>query len=98
MSKKIEKLLKDTYLANNVPESIHIPPLGENLTDVTKPIEQATLDDIAFAAQALDHQLLIPAVRRVAVAEVDVGEVDPGQRVGGCGHGAPCAGRQGQRC
>jgi hypothetical protein len=56
MSKKIEKLLKDTYLANNVPESIHIPPLGENLTDVTKPIEQATLDDIAFAAQALDQK------------------------------------------
>ncbi len=57
MSKKIEKLLKDTYLANNVPESIHIPPLGENLTDVTKPIEQATLDDIAFAAQALDQKV-----------------------------------------
>ena len=57
MSKKIEKLLKDTYLANNVPESIHSPPLGENLTDVTKPIEQATLDDIAFAAQALDQKV-----------------------------------------
>ena len=57
MSKKIEKLLKYTYLANNVPESIHIPPLGENLTDVTKPIEQATLDDIAFAAQALDQKV-----------------------------------------
>jgi len=56
MSKKIEKLLKDTYLANNVPESIHIPPLGDNLTDVVKPIEQSTLDDIAFAAQALDQK------------------------------------------
>ncbi|MGE0252654.1 MAG: hypothetical protein AB7G80_02250 [Dongiaceae bacterium] len=56
MSKKLEKLFGDTYLARNVPDSIHIPPLGENRTDVVKPIEQATLDDIAFAAQALDKK------------------------------------------
>lgn len=56
MSKKFEKLFGDTYLARNVPESVHIPPLGENRMDIVKPIEQATLDDIAFAAQALDKK------------------------------------------
>ncbi len=56
MSKKLEKLFGDTFLARNVPESIHIPPLGVNRTDIVKPIEQATLDDIAFAAQALDKK------------------------------------------
>jgi hypothetical protein len=29
MSKKLEKLFGDTYLARNVPESVHIPPLGD---------------------------------------------------------------------
>mgnify|MGYP000893375912 CR=1 FL=1 len=56
MSKKLEKLFGDTYLARNMPESVHIPPLGTNRTDIVKPIEQATLDDIAFAAQALDKK------------------------------------------
>lgn len=56
MSKKLEKLFGDTYLARDVPESVHIPPLGTNRTDIVKPIEQATLDDIAFAAQALDKK------------------------------------------
>lgn len=56
MSKKLEKLLKDSYLVSNLPDSIHIPPLGTNRTDIVKPIEQATLDDIAFAAQALDKK------------------------------------------
>jgi hypothetical protein len=56
MSKKLEKLLKDAYCASNLPENIHIPPLGANLIDTVKPIEQATLDDIAFATQALDQK------------------------------------------
>mgnify|MGYP000929541578 CR=1 FL=1 len=56
MSKKLEKLFGDTYLARNAPESIHIPPLGINRMDIVKPIEHATLDDIAFAAQALDKK------------------------------------------
>ncbi len=56
MSKKLEKLFGDTYLARDVPESVHIPPLGTNRTDIVKPIEHATLDDIAFAAQALDKK------------------------------------------
>ena len=57
MSKNIGKLLGDDFLARNVPEAVHIPPLGENMTDIVKPIEHATLDDIAFAAQALDKKV-----------------------------------------
>lgn len=56
MSKKIEKLLKDEFLARNVPETINIPPRGDNPAHVTKPVEFATLDDIAFAALALDKK------------------------------------------
>lgn len=57
MSKNIGKLFGDDFLARNVPETVHIPPLGDNKTDIVKPIEHATLDDIAFAAQALDKKV-----------------------------------------
>lgn len=56
MTNKLEKLFKDSYLASSLPDSIHIPPIGENRMDVSKPIGQATLDDIAFAAQALEQK------------------------------------------
>ena len=54
MSKKIEKLLKDEYLARNVPETINLPPCGDDPRDVTKSLEIATVDDIAFAVQAIN--------------------------------------------
>ena len=57
MSKNLGKLFGDDFLARNVPETVHIPPLGDNKTDIVKPIEHATLDDIAFAAQALDKKV-----------------------------------------
>jgi hypothetical protein len=53
---KLEKLFKDSYLAKNLPETIRIPALGANPKEMVKPIEQATLDDLAFAAQALDKE------------------------------------------
>lgn len=56
MSKKLAKIVKDNYHLSSLPESVHIPPLGDNQADITKPIEQATLDDIAFAAQALEQK------------------------------------------
>ncbi len=57
MSKKIEKLLKDDYLARNVPETINLPPCGDDPRDVTKPLEIATVDDIAFAVQAINKRM-----------------------------------------
>lgn len=66
MSKKLEKILKDSYLASGLPEQIHIPPLGQNRTEVTKPLEEATLDDIALAIQGLDKvETNLYALRRI---------------------------------
>lgn len=57
MSKdKLEKLVKDSFMYSHLPDSIRIPALGDNHNEVTKPLELATLDDIAFAAQALDQE------------------------------------------
>jgi len=53
---KLEKLFKDTYLAKNLPETIRVPALGAISEEMVKPIEEATLDDLAFAAQALDKE------------------------------------------
>ncbi len=57
MSKeKLEKLIKDSFTYGHLPENIRIPALGDNHNEVIKPLETATLDDIAFAAQALDQE------------------------------------------
>ena len=53
MSEKLEKLFKDNY-DKNLPEIVRIPPLGDNRTEILKPLEQATLDDIALAVEAYD--------------------------------------------
>jgi hypothetical protein len=53
---KLEKLLKDDYLAKKLPENISIPALGAIQEEVTKPITEATLDELEFAALALDKQ------------------------------------------
>lgn len=54
MSKELEKLFKDNY-DKNLPEIVRIPPLGDSRTEILKPLEQATLDDIALAVEALDR-------------------------------------------
>jgi hypothetical protein len=53
---KLEKLLKDDYLAKKLPDNISIPALGAIQEEVTKPITEATLDELEFAALALDKQ------------------------------------------
>lgn len=54
---KLEKLFKDHYLAKNLPESIFVPALGATPKEMVMPIEEATLDDLAFAAQAMDKEI-----------------------------------------
>jgi|GEM_PF-6291225 len=49
----LQKLIKDSYYAKYVPAFIQIPELGAIEEDTNKPIHEATLDDLAFAAQAL---------------------------------------------
>ena len=53
---KLERLLKDSYYYKNLPVHIRIPALGAVQEEATKPITEATLDELEFAAQALDKE------------------------------------------
>ena len=53
---KIEQLRKDDYYFKNLPDTIRIPAIGVILEEIVKPIETATLDDLAFAVLALQEQ------------------------------------------
>jgi len=53
---KLEKLLKDSWYYTNLPVFIRIPALGAIQEEVTKPIVEATLDELEFAALALDKE------------------------------------------
>ena len=53
---KLEKLLKDDYTAKRLPETICIPAFSANAEDIVKPITEATIDELVFAAQVLDKQ------------------------------------------
>lgn len=53
---KLEKLLKDDYTFKRLPETILIPAPFAGDQEVVKPIAEATIDDLVFAAQALDKQ------------------------------------------
>ena len=54
---KLERLLKDDYLSRDLPKEITIPALGAVPEITIKPVEDATLDDLAFATQALDAEV-----------------------------------------
>jgi len=54
---KLEKLLKDSYYYKNLPVYIRIPALGAVQETITKTIVESTLDDLAFAAQAMDQEV-----------------------------------------
>lgn len=53
---KLERLLKDSYYYKNLPVHIRIPALGAIQEEITKPITEATLDELEFAALALDKE------------------------------------------
>lgn len=61
---------RDFVLAG-LPETIHVPALGQRHEAVTKPIEAATVDDLAFAQIALHETVStvhrqLEALRRVS--------------------------------
>lgn len=67
---KLEKLFKDSYLAKNLPETIRIPAIGAIPEEIIKPVEEATLDDLAIVTQAMDKEsealtLRLYALRRL---------------------------------
>ena len=46
---KVERLRETGSGFADLPDNIRIPPLGNCRAEVTKPIETASIDDIAFA-------------------------------------------------
>jgi len=70
MKTKLERLREDNSFLADIPETIRIPPLGRRQDEVTKPIETASIDDIAFAQLALQARASalygeIDALRRI---------------------------------
>lgn len=64
---KLERLLKDDYLSRDLPKEITIPALGAVPEITIKPVEYATLDDLAFATQALDAEVDVLNSRLYAI-------------------------------
>lgn len=67
---KLERLREDNCFLTDLPDTIRIPPLGDRQEEVIKPIETATIDDLAFAQLALQVKSSalyaeIDALRRV---------------------------------
>ena len=65
MKTKLDLLREDNCFFADLPETIRIPPLGPRQEEVTKPIETASIDDIAFA------QLALQAKSSALYAEID---------------------------
>jgi len=55
-NEKLKKLREDVHFSS-LPESIRIPSGGDRQSEVIKPIELATLDDLAFAAIGVEAQV-----------------------------------------
>ncbi|GAB4119056.1 MAG: hypothetical protein Kow00104_01230 [Rhodothalassiaceae bacterium] len=53
---ELERLREGNCLLADLPDIIRIPPLGAHREEVTKPIETASLDDIAFAVRGLEAE------------------------------------------
>lgn len=50
------KRLRKTLWMSALPDTIDVPPFGDTGVTLTKPIGEATVDDIAFTLQALNQQ------------------------------------------
>jgi hypothetical protein len=66
----LQKLVKDQFYAQHIPAFIRIPALGAITEETTKPVSEATLDDLAFAAQALDQESSVIRRREMAIKEL----------------------------
>jgi len=62
---KLTRLREANCFLADLPDAIRIPPLGERQEEVTKPIDTASLDDLAFA------QLALQAKSAALYAEMD---------------------------
>ena len=67
---KLDRLREDNCFLADIPDTIRIPALGQCQDEVSKPIETASIDDIAFAQLALQTRASalygeIDALRRI---------------------------------
>ncbi len=67
---KLDCLREDNCFLADIPDTIRIPALGQCQDEVSKPIETASIDDIAFAQLALQTRASalygeIDALRRI---------------------------------
>ena len=67
---KLDCLREDNCFLADIPDTIRIPALGHCQDEVSKPIETASIDDIAFAQLALQTRASalygeIDALRRI---------------------------------
>jgi hypothetical protein len=53
---KLDIVRKQHIFLDTLPDTIHVPAIGERRDAVTKPLEYATLDEVAFAIVALDAE------------------------------------------
>lgn len=59
---KLAALRKSSYSLSHLPDTVRIPPQEDRRDEAVKPIETATLDDIAFALLGL--QAMSMAIHR----------------------------------
>ncbi len=67
---KLERLREDNLFLADIPDTICVPALGQCQDEVNKPVETASIDDIAFAQLALQSRASalygeIDALRRI---------------------------------
>ena len=53
----VDRLRKQDPLLEDLPDAIELPPIGPRRTTVTKPLPEATLDDVALAILDLHAQV-----------------------------------------
>jgi hypothetical protein len=63
----LDRLRKQDPLLEDLPDTIELPPLGPRRTTVTKPLPEATLDDVALAILGLHAQVRKVEVRLYAL-------------------------------
>lgn len=53
---RLSQLRAQHFFLQNLPDAIHIPPLGARAEVPARPLEEASLDDVAFAIIALEGE------------------------------------------
>jgi hypothetical protein len=67
---KLAAVRKNHFGLTNLPDAIRIPAIGNRPEILEKPIEEATLDDLAFATRALNADFDVVADRLHALRKL----------------------------